>query len=88
MFILVCNYGNTDGDMGSMLIGTYNAYEDAHKAMKSDMEATVAENEWEDGDHKLEEHMAYAMDGDFWDHYWYRLWLLFDSDNPMAYNWR
>lgn len=86
MFILICNYGNTDGDMGSMLIGTYNTYEDAHRAMENDLDAYVTENKWEDGDHELEEFKAYAMDGDFWDHYGYCLWIIFDSDNPAAYN--
>lgn len=34
MFILIKNNGNTDGDMASSLVGTYNSYEDAHAAMK------------------------------------------------------
>lgn len=85
MFILIKNNGNVDGDIALDLIGTYNTYEDAHKAMKEDLENHVANFEWEEGDRKLREMDAFAVDGDWWDHEYYAIWVIFDSDNPMAW---
>ena len=80
MFVVISNYGNTDGDMGSMLVGVYDELPAAQEAMKDDYEGFIEESGWERGDHELKERFASAMDGDWCDHTGYSVWLIFDSD--------
>lgn len=85
MFILIRNTGNVEGGIALNLIGTYNTYEDAYKTMDNDFEDYVANVGWEAGYHKLREIDAYAVDGDWWDHEYYAIWIIFDSDNPVGW---
>lgn len=80
MFVVICNYGNTEtGRMGSMLVGISETLDGARKVMEDDFDAFIADKRWVDIERR--EWFIGATDGDGWEHEGWSVWCIFDSDD-------